>query len=63
MDTCPNYVTSIWALHVREAAGSFSCIFLSVILCRNLISAVILVGSSLFSVNSVLYPANSLNSG
>ena len=60
MDTCPNYVTSIWALHVREAAGSFSCIFLSVILCHNLVSAVMPVGSSVFSVGSVVFPASSL---
>ena len=60
MDTCPNYATSIWALHVRETAGSFSYIFLSVILCHNLVSAVMPVGSSVISVGSVVFPVSSL---
>ena len=49
---CPDYVTSIWDLHVREAAGSFSCIFSSVILCHSLLSAV--------RSGSVTFPASSL---
>ena len=58
MDTCPDYVTSIWALYVREAAGSFFFVFS--IICHNLVSAVMPVGSSVLSVGSVEFPASSL---
>ena len=34
--------------------------FFSVILCHNLVSAVMPVGSSVFSVGSVVFPASSL---
>ena len=81
MDTCPDYVTSIWALYVPEAAGSFSLCRFVVIICHNLVSAVMLrsssvlplrkgvplyfgylmlFGSSVFSVGSVVFPASSL---
>ena len=65
MNTCPDYVTSVWALYVREAAGSFTlCFFyiivIIVIICHNLVSAVMPVGSSVLSVGSVEFPASSL---
>ena len=38
----------------------FLCVFLIVIICHNLVSAVVPVGSSVFSVSSVEFPTSSL---